>query len=269
MPPSTARAGHQGPGGLHRSRPTTTPPSTAASRWWLQGLSFFPSGLRKRYGHRPPAPAARRASSGHQLLALLDPAPAGPPRRLARAATPVQRQRHRRLPPGQGLLRAARLTDRRALPRADPRRHPPRPRSHHRGPRHGRRRRDRRLRRPAPRGHPPRLDPRRAGRNPPRLLGDESKAIGAFRKAYRGAQGDEARLAVVRRFLQLTPHDSLLRRRPLRPPRDPRPQRAAHRRDRPRPSRPLRRRLPAGRRGLALRRVGRGGAEARRCLRAS
>lgn len=45
------------------------------------------------------------------------------------------------------------------------------------------------------------------------LLGDEPRAMGSFRKAYREATGDEARLAVVRKFLQLAPHDSLLRRR--------------------------------------------------------
>jgi Ca-activated chloride channel family protein len=45
------------------------------------------------------------------------------------------------------------------------------------------------------------------------LLGDEPRAMGSFRKAYRGAATDDARLAVVRKFLQLAPHDGLLRRR--------------------------------------------------------
>ncbi|MCS6898955.1 MAG: VWA domain-containing protein [Myxococcales bacterium] len=45
------------------------------------------------------------------------------------------------------------------------------------------------------------------------LLGDEPRVMGSFRKAYREATSDEARLSVVRKFLQLAPHDSLLRRR--------------------------------------------------------
>jgi tetratricopeptide (TPR) repeat protein len=45
------------------------------------------------------------------------------------------------------------------------------------------------------------------------LLGDERKATGTFRKAYREAKTDELRLGVVRRFLKLAPHDSGLRRR--------------------------------------------------------
>lgn len=45
------------------------------------------------------------------------------------------------------------------------------------------------------------------------LLGDEKKAVGTFRKTYRDAKGDEARLEVVRKFLKLAPHDSVLRRR--------------------------------------------------------
>jgi tetratricopeptide (TPR) repeat protein len=45
------------------------------------------------------------------------------------------------------------------------------------------------------------------------LLGDELWAMGSFYKSYRQASDNEARLAVVRRFLQLAPHDSLLRRR--------------------------------------------------------
>lgn len=45
------------------------------------------------------------------------------------------------------------------------------------------------------------------------LLGDEPRAMGSFRKAYNGARKDEDRLAVVQKFLLLSPHDSLLRRR--------------------------------------------------------
>jgi Flp pilus assembly protein TadD len=44
------------------------------------------------------------------------------------------------------------------------------------------------------------------------LLGDERKATGTFRKAYRDAHSNEQRLEVVRRFLKLAPHDSSLRR---------------------------------------------------------
>jgi tetratricopeptide (TPR) repeat protein len=47
------------------------------------------------------------------------------------------------------------------------------------------------------------------------LLGDESYPVGTFRKQYGAAGDDTARLAVVRRFLAIAPHDARLRRRQL------------------------------------------------------
>lgn len=47
------------------------------------------------------------------------------------------------------------------------------------------------------------------------LLGDERYPVGTFRKQYGAANDDQARLAVVRRFLALAPHDARLRRRVL------------------------------------------------------
>ncbi len=47
------------------------------------------------------------------------------------------------------------------------------------------------------------------------LLGDEHYPTGIFRKRYTAAPDDAARLAVVRRFLALAPHDARLRRRLL------------------------------------------------------
>ena len=47
------------------------------------------------------------------------------------------------------------------------------------------------------------------------LLGDEHYPVGIFRKRYAAAADDAARLAVVRRFLALAPHDAILRRRVL------------------------------------------------------
>jgi tetratricopeptide (TPR) repeat protein len=45
------------------------------------------------------------------------------------------------------------------------------------------------------------------------LLGDERYPVGTFRKQYEAADGDRGRLAVVRRFLAIAPHDARLRRR--------------------------------------------------------
>ncbi len=45
------------------------------------------------------------------------------------------------------------------------------------------------------------------------LLGDEQLPLGDFRKAYRAAGTDKARLAVVRSFLEIAPHHPGLRRR--------------------------------------------------------
>ncbi len=45
------------------------------------------------------------------------------------------------------------------------------------------------------------------------LLGEEKYPVGTFRKQYRAAADDKARLAVVRRFLGIAPHDARLRRR--------------------------------------------------------
>lgn len=45
------------------------------------------------------------------------------------------------------------------------------------------------------------------------LLGDESLPLGDFRKAYRAARTDQARLEVVRTFLKIAPHHPGLRRR--------------------------------------------------------
>ncbi len=45
------------------------------------------------------------------------------------------------------------------------------------------------------------------------LIGDEKLPLGEFRKQYRAAANDEARLAVVRKFLPIAPHDNALRRR--------------------------------------------------------
>lgn len=47
------------------------------------------------------------------------------------------------------------------------------------------------------------------------LLGDEKLAVSAFRKKYADAHGNDERLAVVRRFLRLAPHDGTLLRRLL------------------------------------------------------
>lgn len=47
------------------------------------------------------------------------------------------------------------------------------------------------------------------------LVGDERYPVGLFRKQYRAANDDPARLAVVRRYLSLAPHDARLRRRVL------------------------------------------------------
>lgn len=47
------------------------------------------------------------------------------------------------------------------------------------------------------------------------LVGDERYPVGTFRKQYTGAGDDKGRLAVVRRFLSLAPHDARLRRRLL------------------------------------------------------
>jgi tetratricopeptide (TPR) repeat protein len=47
------------------------------------------------------------------------------------------------------------------------------------------------------------------------LLGDENYPAATFRKQYKAAPSDQARLAVVRRFLALAPHDARLRRRLL------------------------------------------------------
>jgi tetratricopeptide (TPR) repeat protein len=45
------------------------------------------------------------------------------------------------------------------------------------------------------------------------LLGEEKYPVGTFRKQYRAANDDKARMAVVRRFLGIAPHDARLRRR--------------------------------------------------------
>ncbi len=45
------------------------------------------------------------------------------------------------------------------------------------------------------------------------LLGEEKYPVGTFRKQYRAATDDKGRLAVVRRFLGIAPHDARLRRR--------------------------------------------------------
>lgn len=45
------------------------------------------------------------------------------------------------------------------------------------------------------------------------LVGDERYPMSAFQKRYRAATGDEGRLAVVRRFLTIAPHDGFLRER--------------------------------------------------------
>jgi len=45
------------------------------------------------------------------------------------------------------------------------------------------------------------------------LVGDEKLPVGEFRKQYKAATSNEARLAVVRRFLLIAPHDNGLRRR--------------------------------------------------------
>ena len=45
------------------------------------------------------------------------------------------------------------------------------------------------------------------------LLGDEKLPLGEFRKAYRAATNDKARLGVVRTFLEIAPHHPGLRRR--------------------------------------------------------
>jgi tetratricopeptide (TPR) repeat protein len=45
------------------------------------------------------------------------------------------------------------------------------------------------------------------------LVGNEKLPVGEFRKQYKAATSNEARLAVVRRFLPIAPHDSGLRRR--------------------------------------------------------
>lgn len=45
------------------------------------------------------------------------------------------------------------------------------------------------------------------------LLGDEELPLGEFRKTYRAAASDEARLGVVRTFLEIAPHHPGLRRR--------------------------------------------------------
>ncbi len=47
------------------------------------------------------------------------------------------------------------------------------------------------------------------------LLGDEHYPVGTFRKRYEAAPEPAAKLAVVRRFLALAPHDARLRRRLL------------------------------------------------------
>ena len=47
------------------------------------------------------------------------------------------------------------------------------------------------------------------------LLGDERYPVGIFRKRYAAAADDAGRLAVVRRFLAMAPHDARLRRRLL------------------------------------------------------
>ena len=47
------------------------------------------------------------------------------------------------------------------------------------------------------------------------LVGDERYPAGIFRKQYKAAAGDAGRLAVLRRFLALAPHDPHLRRRLL------------------------------------------------------
>jgi hypothetical protein len=47
------------------------------------------------------------------------------------------------------------------------------------------------------------------------LLGDEHYPAGIFRKRYAAAPDDAARLALVRRFLAMAPHDARLRRRLL------------------------------------------------------
>nr|WP_240808045.1 VIT domain-containing protein [Polyangium spumosum] len=45
------------------------------------------------------------------------------------------------------------------------------------------------------------------------LVGSERYPVGTFRKQYRAASDDKGRLAVVRRFLGIAPHDARLRRR--------------------------------------------------------
>ncbi len=47
------------------------------------------------------------------------------------------------------------------------------------------------------------------------LLGDERYPVATFKKQYKAAGGDAARLAVVRKFLAIAPHDAGLRRRML------------------------------------------------------
>jgi tetratricopeptide (TPR) repeat protein len=45
------------------------------------------------------------------------------------------------------------------------------------------------------------------------LIGDERYPVGTFKKQYNAAGDDKGRLAVVRRFLSIAPHDARLRRR--------------------------------------------------------
>jgi tetratricopeptide (TPR) repeat protein len=59
------------------------------------------------------------------------------------------------------------------------------------------------------------VDPEALRRVKLALLGAEHYPLGTFLKRYDAAADDQARLAVVRRFLSVAPHDALLRRRLL------------------------------------------------------
>lgn len=180
----------------------------------VQGLSFFPSGLRKDialdHRLRLPPPRQLRGTSCSRASTLPLPVRRGvwreQLRRSSNNATAVYLQ-------AKGSCELPTWTDRRALLElildATPR-GPERIREARAMDDAGETDAAAVLRREAIRRV---STPEELGQIRRALLGDEGKAVGAFRKAYRGAQGDEARLAVVRRFLQLAPHDSLLRRR--------------------------------------------------------
>ena len=122
-----------------------------------------------------------------------------------------------RLPPGQRSLRAPGLGRPPRAARAGAHRRDRRHRARRHGPGARSRRRRRGCRLHAARGRASRATPDELGHGASvALVGDEKYPACPFKKRYKAANDDAGRLAVVRQFLAIAPHDGLLRKRMVR-----------------------------------------------------